>query len=311
MASATFVIDWTARNDSYSITLEGHDRKLGVGICYTVRMFTSDGHKSFVQVKCSPGTLIEISGQSVLLKETISFSNDNSAGGRVFMESLAAPIDVSLGFFVDENYDFVTPTITLENGKLKSSIKITGSVVVEYYANARLFNHFPGRETFNKTRWGTILAFNKSKKATASFDTFSGFTDKNRRDAIIVYRNLVINSHENSPFEKPSNWPDENDYTGLTPLTSEKPELGIGAEQQKIMQVVYTSNATHQYDTPANDWFTPSHGALWSNAVIHVKRNYPATPDDDFDSQIIAALDSEYNYLVDYYSARFVTVIQE
>lgn len=299
-------------NGQYNIILEGHDRKLAPGIAYTVRMFTSDNHATPVTVKCYPGTFDEIAQQSVWLKETVSFSGGKTAKARAYINSLATPINTDGFLFVDENYEFVTnPNIWLEDGELKSTKNLTGRVIIEYYATARLFNHTPDIAAFNFWRWGTFLAFNKERRADAMFDIANEYENKKIEDVIIVYRELVINSHTNSPFEKPSNWPDGNDYTGLTPLESEKPELGVGAVNQIKMQTVSVQNNIPFPQFTGNDWTTPTPGQKWTEAVIHIKKNYPATPSDDFDQQLIDALDAEYAYYLNYYQQHFTTVVSE
>ena len=307
MSKATLIHEWSKSDSGQAgIVMEAHDKNLGGGFAHTVRVFTKDNHTVPVNFKVNRGTWLDYGYESIRCEGNLSFSDSDTAELDRYITGL---ISVDADFFIDADYEFTTASLSLQSGKIKASKKITGSALISYYAMARLINYFPYAPFPNVRLYGVILAVQKELKTWADYKPTNTFVDKGRDTIILVYRELVANSSANSPYEKPSNWDTGNDYTGIpSALESEKPELGSGAVFQEPMYSYFFENGTYYPDTPTFSWHYPSPGTEWSNAVIHIKRNYNET---NYGTANVALFDNLVTELQTQYSARFATVIIE
>jgi hypothetical protein len=307
MSIATLIHEWN-KSDSGSagITIEPHDKNLGGGWAHTFRVFTKDNLTAQVTLKVSKGTLQAHLTESVVCDSDISFSDSDIAETDRYITGL---ISVDADLFINENYEFTTANLTLQSGKIKASKKITGNASIKYYAKALVYSYFPYARFPNVREYGRVLAAQKDLKTFATYDPMNNITEKSRDTIILVFREIVATSQDKSPFELPSNWPEGNDYNGITEvLVDEIPEVGTGSVVQLPMDSYFFENGTYYRDLPAYFWHYPSPVDEWDNAVIHIKKNYNA---DNYGAANVSIFDGLVAGLEIEYSARFNTVIVE
>lgn len=304
MSNATLIHEWSKSDSGAAgIVMESHDKNLGGGWAHTFRVFTKDNLTATLDFKVNKGSLISHPSASVICYDTVSFSDSDVAELDRYITSL---ISIDADFFIDEDYNFTTASLTLESGKIKADKKITGAALISYYANAMILSYLPYAPFPNVREYGVILAVQRELKVYATYEPQNAFADKSRDTIILVYREIVANSSKNSPYEKPTNWDTGNDYTGLTPLESEKPELGAGSVDELPMDSYFFENGTYYRDIPQFSWHYPSPGNEWSNAVIHIKKNYTV---GNYGAANVSLFDGLVSELYTEYSARFATVI--
>ena len=304
MSSATLIHEWSKSDSGQAgITIEPHNVNLGGAFAHTFRVFTKDNLTAPVTLRISKGTLIAHLTELVVCDSDISFNDSDIAEADRYITGL---ISVDADLFIDENYEFTTASLTLQSGKIKASKKITGTAAVKYTASALIYSYLPYSPYPNVKEYGRVLAAQKTLKTYTTYDPMNNVTEKSRDTIIMVYRELVATSQDNSPFELPTNWATGNDYTGLTPLEDEKPEVGTGSVVEEPMDSYFFENGTYYRDIPSTVWRYPSPGNEWDNAVIHIRKNYNT---NNYGAANVALFDGLVSELYTEYSARFNTVI--
>jgi hypothetical protein len=234
------------------VTLEMHDKTI-IANKLAFRLYPANAD---VELKANAG-LIEPSMTTLIsARDTLSFNSENEKTASRYINELVWTGNV---FLYDENYNDVIPGISVSGGKIVLSQKCTGNITIDYKTTVKLFNYTPatGGVWGNKKQYGRVVAFNKRKKLFAALDMSIPGGDKNRYDAIVVYKKVL--AQNDKLWELPTTWPNDNTYAGYPSLTdSEKPEIGVGGVNQDVRHVVYVEDDEIYEDMPLVTWNRPS-----------------------------------------------------